>query len=286
MNDDEAWLAAVTEVFESGRRLAAEVHAENRRLRALVTELQTGRLSGTDGGTAATDDAAERADRPPQGPASEGGGIARHHRDDETARQLTELEAHHQELLQDYADLERQNSNFLSLYVASSQIHATLVFDEVLRNIKEILINLVGTDVFSIYVYEESGRQFRRAAYEGNLDPADEIVPFSDNLISQVVRSGSFKVEVQEADLPSGQQPIAILPLLIGSNPVGVVVIFRLLVQKEAFDAFDLELFDLLAAHAATALMSSFRYQRLERKVLTLQGLLDLFKTGVTDDHG
>ena len=160
------------------------------------------------------------------------------------------------------------------------------MFDEVLRNIKEILINLVGADVFSIYVYEESGRQFRRAAHEGNLDPADEFVPFGDNLISQVVRTGSFKLEVQEADLPSGQQPIAILPLRIGSEPVGVVVIFRLLVQKEAFDAFDLELFDLLAAHAATALMSSFRYQRLERKVLTLQGLLDLFKTGVTDGGG
>ena len=87
-----------------------------------------------------------------------------------------------------------------------------------------------------------------------------------------------------------GRRPLrlllAVLPLLIGSEPVGVVVIFRLLVQKEAFDAFDLELFDLLAAHAATALMSSFRYQRLERKVLTLQGLLDLFKTGVTDGDG
>jgi GAF domain-containing protein len=101
-----------------------------------------------------------------------------------------------------------------------------------------------------------------------------------------VVRSGSFKLEIQEADLPSGQQPIAILPLRIGDDPVGVVIIFRLLVQKESFDAFDLELFDLLAAHAATALMSSVRYQRLERKVLTLQGLLDLFKTGVTDAGG
>jgi len=280
MNDDEARLAALTEVFDSGRRLAEELHAENQRLRALVAGLERGRRAGLDEAEAG------RSDRPPHGPAAEQGRDPGQLREDELERRLAELEAHHRELLQDYADLERQNSNFLSLYVASSQIHATLVFDEVLRNIKEILINLVGADVFAVYVFEESSRQFRRAAHEGNLDPADEIVPFGDNLVSQVVRSGSFKVEVQEADLPSGQQPMAILPLLIGSEPVGVVVIFRLLVQKEAFDAFDLELFDLLAAHAATALMSSFRYQRLERKVLTLQGLLDLFKTGVTDGDG
>ncbi|HOU91526.1 MAG TPA: GAF domain-containing protein [Polyangiaceae bacterium] len=285
MNDDEAWLAALTEVFDSGRRLVDQLYAENQRLRALVAKLETGRPEDLDA-AGGRDAGAGAPDHPRHAPGSEPERPPGQPREGEVARRLAELEAHHRELLQDYADLERQNSNFLSLYVASSQIHATLVFDEVLRNIKEILINLVGADIFSIYVYEESGRQFRRAAHEGNLDPADEFVPFGDNLISQVVRTGSFKLEVQEADLPSGQQPIAILPLRIGSEPVGVVVIFRLLVQKEAFDAFDLELFDLLAAHAATALMSSFRYQRLERKVLTLQGLLDLFKTGVTDGGG
>jgi cell division protein FtsB len=187
---------------------------------------------------------------------------------DGQAARVQQLEAQYQELMQEYSDLERQNSNYLSLYVASSQIHATLVFEEVLRNIKEI------------YLYDESGRRFRRAAYEGEVDPADEIINLGDNLVSRVVRSGTLSLEVGEADLPSGQQPIAILPLNIGAEPIGVAVLFRLLVQKEDFDAFDLELFNLLSAHAATALMSSSKYRQLENKTRTLQGLLDLFKTG------
>lgn len=271
MHDDDDRFTALTEVFASGRRLAEELHEENLRLRARIAQLEAAieRSSSSETGALALTAATERqtnSEIP------------------EPVVKLAELELHHQELLQDHADLERQNSNYLSLYVASSQIHATLVFEEVLRNIKEILINLVGADIFAIYVYEDSGRRFRRAALDGNLDPADEIIPFGDNLVSQIVRSGSLCLQVPDADLPSGQQPIAILPLMIGSQPIGVVIVFRLLVQKETFDAFDLELFDLLAAHAATALMSSFKYQRLERKVLTLQGLLDLFKTGVSDD--
>lgn len=269
MTHDDASLAALAELLESGQRLIEEIRADNQRLRARLAELE----DRNETPTARSGQPGMESDRP---------------RPDDTGgprQRLAELESHHQELLQDHADLERQNSNYLSLYVASSQIHATLVFEEVLRNIKEILINLVGADVFAIYVYEESGRQFRRGTCEGDLDPADDLIPFGDNLISQVVRSGSLCLDVQEADLPSGQRPLAILPLMIGEDPIGVVVIFRLLVQKEAFDAFDMELFDLLAAHAATALMSSSKYQRLERKVLTLQGLLDLFKTGVTDEH-
>ena len=266
-NDDERdWLDELTAMFTTGRQLAEQLFDQNLRLREQVVQLE-----------------AQLASRnPPEAGAAEespGAGEA-------LGKRLEDLQAHHQALLQEYTDLERQNSNYLSLYVASSQIHATLVFEEVLGNIKEILINLVGADVFAIYLYDESGRQFRRTASEGELDPADEFVPYGDNLLSEVVRSGSLCLQTRDADFPSGQQPIAILPLTIGPQPIGVVVLFRLLVQKEDFDTFDMELFDLLAAHAATALMSSSKYQRLERKVRTLQGLLDLFKVGDPNELG
>jgi transcriptional regulator with GAF, ATPase, and Fis domain len=267
MNDTDATLDELRELLAAGQRLAERLREEGRELRTRLAELErNGREPkpeprlGPEATTPAAGDALESL-----------------------ARRLSDLEAQHFDLLQEHSDLERQNSNYLSLYVASSQIHATLVFDEVLRNIKEILVNLIGADVFAVYVYDESGRNFRRAAWEGNLDPADEVIPFGDNLVSQIVRSAALSLEVEAADLPSGQQPIAILPLTIGPQPIGVVVIFRLLVQKEAFDGFDMELFDLLAAHAATALMSSSKHQRLERKVQTLQGLLDLFKAGGAD---
>ena len=199
---------------------------------------------------------------------------------------LEQIGDHQNRLSHEYSELERQNSNYLSLYVASSQIHATLGYDDVLRIIKEVVINLIGADRFAIYVVDHGSLEIRREASEGQLEEADEIIPLGDNLLSRIAQSGTLMVEIEESDLPSGQTPLAILPLTVGDNTVGLVVLFRLLMQKQGFDAFDMELFSLLTAHAATALYSSQQYRRLERKIQTLQGLLDLFKATHVSNEG
>ena len=61
-----------------------------------------------------------------------------------------------------------------------------------------------------------------------------------------------------------------------GENVIGVISIYKLLVQKDAFTAVDYELFSLLAAHAATAIFSSKLYSQSERRLTTIQGFLDL----------
>ena len=60
---------------------------------------------------------------------------------------------------------------------------------------------------------------------------------------------------------------------------IGLIVIYRLLQQKDAFSAVDYELFSLLAAHAATAIFSSKLYSQSERKLNTIQSFLDLLTT-------
>jgi len=253
----QKWLESLAEVFDSGRAIAERLCDQNEELRQRVVELthELEQRSGPD----TRDRAARRAS---------------------IEERLQQLESQNEQLIQDCADLERQNSNYMSLYVASSQIHATLEFDEVLRNIKEIIVNLIGADAFSLYLLDEHAQEFRRAASEGLVDRADEIVPFGDNYLSRVARTGSLSLDIEEHAVPSGNRPIAVLPLKVGEQAIGLIVLFRLLVHKVDFDAFDMELFDLLAAHAATALMSSSVYRRIERKAQTLQGLLDLFKTG------
>lgn len=186
----------------------------------------------------------------------------------------------HETLLEEHAELERQNSNYMSLYVASSQLHATLALSEVLRRIQEVIVNLIGADVFAVYLFDQSDYQLRLVASEGQDEPLDSVIPFGDNLLSRVARSGRLCLDIETSDLPSGRKPIAILPLMAADEPIGLIVLFRLLVQKHDFHPFDLELFDLLAAHAASALASSLSYHRLERKTQTLQRLLDLFKQG------
>jgi hypothetical protein len=57
-----------------------------------------------------------------------------------------------------------------------------------------------------------------------------------------------------------------------------VIVIYKLLIQKQAFSNVDYELFSMLAGHAATALFSSKLYSQSERKLTTIQSFLDLLK--------
>jgi len=76
-----------------------------------------------------------------------------------------------------------------------------------------------------------------------------------------------------------GEEPIAAIPLKVDERILGVIGIFRLLSQKDAFHDVDLELFELLGGHAATALYVSKLYSASERKRNTLEGFIDLLKS-------
>ncbi len=54
----------------------------------------------------------------------------------------------------------------------------------------------------------------------------------------------------------------ACIPLKVDGKVTGALALFRLLPQKQGFEAVDHELFDLLATHAATALHASARQAR------------------------
>ncbi|HEY6011405.1 MAG TPA: GAF domain-containing protein, partial [Nitrospirota bacterium] len=72
--------------------------------------------------------------------------------------------------------------------------------------------------------------------------------------------------------------PLVVIPLKIKEHVIGVIVIYKLLVQKQTFSNVDYELFTMLAGHAATALFSSKLYSQSERKLTTIQSFLDLLK--------
>ena len=72
------------------------------------------------------------------------------------------------------------------------------------------------------------------------------------------------------------QRPLAVIPLTIHGETSGVLAVYRLFVQKEAFEAIDYQLFSMLAEHAATALFSASLYEVSERKRETYKGFMDL----------
>jgi hypothetical protein len=172
-------------------------------------------------------------------------------------------------------ELEELNSSMMSMYVSSFQLHATLDLGEVVRVIEEILVNFIGARSYAVLLTDEDG-SFRVAAengLEGRL-PQAGIRP--RGVLAEVL--GSQSAYVHTSSRPAREGILAAVPLLMGRNIVGALLVFSLLAQKDRFLKNDVELFSLLGGHAASALVSARLYGRADRKVRTLQAMLHLLE--------
>jgi nitrate/nitrite-specific signal transduction histidine kinase len=195
-----------------------------------------------------------------------------------------EVEEENKDFANRYIEVEEQNNNLANLYVASYQLHSTLDFREVIQIVQEIIINLVGAEAFSILLLDEKTNDLRTIAAEGQhvLEGVDKIsARLGEGVLGRVAKTGEAYYVNQ--DFEGGEitieKPLAAVPLKIKEHVIGLIVIYRLLEQKDSFSAVDYELFSLLAAHAATAIFSSKLYSQSERKLNTIQSFLDLLTT-------
>ncbi len=178
-------------------------------------------------------------------------------------------------------ELEELNSSMMSMYVSSFQLHATLDLGEVTRVIEEILVNFIGARSYTILLTDDDG-SFRVAA-ESGLDgrlPSSGIRP--RGVLAEVL--GSQSAYVHTSSRPAREGILAAVPLVMGRNIVGALLVFSLLAQKDRFLKNDVELFSLLDGHAASALVSARLYARADRKVRTLQAMLHLLEEPEADD--
>lgn len=194
---------------------------------------------------------------------------------EDRTRQLVE---ENREFAQRYIEVEEQNSNLASLYVASYQLHSTLVFNEVVKTVVEIIINLVGAEAFAILLLDEKAGEMRVVASEG-FEPEHPfpVVKVGEGILGETAQGGEpyFDEAGPEAEDHDFLHPIACVPLKIKDRVLGLINVVKLLTQKKAFEAVDYELFNLLAAHAATAIFASRLYTQSERKLSTIQSFLE-----------
>jgi transcriptional regulator with GAF, ATPase, and Fis domain len=195
-----------------------------------------------------------------------------------------EVEEENKDFANRYIEIEEQNNNLANLYVASYQLHSTLDFREVIQIVQEIVINLIGAESFAILLLDEKTNDLKTIASEGgDVMPGVEGVSatLGDGILGQVARTGESYYVNQDVEGGSVtlDKPLAAVPLKIKQHVIGLIVIYRLLQQKDSFSAVDYELFSLLAAHAATAIFSSKLYSQSERKLNTIQSFLDLLTT-------
>jgi hypothetical protein len=176
-------------------------------------------------------------------------------RSDELERAFQQHEVRHNEVESELNDL-------ASLYVASFQLSNTLSVGRVVRHMCELLEQLVGAQTFVIYIISPDGKRGLPVGSRGHgASPVLQPVSVEDGAVGDVCLTGIARV-LEPMQPRSGGEPIAVLPLIFDSEVVGIIVISKLLPHKRNWVRVDEELFKLLSAHGATALIAANLYAK------------------------
>lgn len=252
-------------LFKRGAEFTKELIHENERLRRRVLELEQGQVF------AARDDGEWDKLRSQLLMRIES--LQEEHQN--ALERLRQLEEENHQFARRYVEVEEENNNLANLYVASFQLHSTLDLSEVVKIVIEIVINLVGAELFAVYLFDEKTGQLEVVAAEGDAVDSFPRIALGQGTIGRSVEAGETHAAVT-AEGADRTEPLVCIPLRVQDAPIGAIAIHRLLQQKTGFTALDHELFTLLAGHAATAIFSSRLYSQSERKRNTIQGFIDL----------
>ena len=176
-----------------------------------------------------------------------------------------------------YEEVEGELANFANLYVATAQLHSARSVRNVLRALKELLAQLLGAAAFAVYFVSDDGEHLLAIASEG-VDVADIArVSAHQGPIGRAFTSGELAYDVaRDVSKASLEDPVALIPMHIDGRVHGVIAIFGTLPQKTEFVTIDRELFKLLGAQAAPALVNARIFTDAGRKVPTIQAFVDL----------
>jgi len=160
------------------------------------------------------------------------------------------------------AESEAQVSNLASLYVAVTSVHGALDRPTVLTSLQEIVTNLIGSEEMAIFETDASNGRLMLLASTGIEPGPYQEVYVGEGAIGRAAATGERLVRPEGGSLSEdGDASLtACIPLKVAGRVVGVLAVFRLLPHKGRLDAIDLDLFDVLAAHAASALLFTRLY--------------------------
>ena len=258
--------AFIQQFFRKGAQFTEELLKENERLRERIADLE-----------------------------HENGKLRAHLASDEAIRDLIrkieELEREKQELLSRsaraeavkdnftamYQEVEGELANFANLYVATAQLHSARSVRGVLRALKELLAQLLGAAAFAVYFVTDDGEELAAIASEGVDAARIARVKATGGPIGRAFASGEVAYDVaRDVSKISLEDPVALIPLHIDGRVHGLIAIFGTLPQKTEFVSIDRELFKLLGAQAAPALVNARLFTDTGRKVPGVQAFVDL----------
>lgn len=256
--------AFIQQFFRKGAQLTEELLKENERLREKVAELE-----------------------------GENGKLVAHLASDtairDLLRKIDQLESEKQDLIKrnarvqadtsridiDYREIESELANLANLYVAATQLHSARTVRTCIRNLKELLAQFVGAAEFAVYFASDDKTELLAIASEGVSPEQVARVPLGEGPLADAFRSGRLLLG-GGSDTSKGTfaDPAAVVPMQLDGRTVGIIAIFGTLSQKTEFINVDSELFKLLGAQAAPALVNARLFADAGRKVPGVQAFL------------
>ncbi|HSF19061.1 MAG TPA: GAF domain-containing protein [Vicinamibacteria bacterium] len=199
----------------------------------------------------------------------------------EVKTRLEEVERENRDFARMYVEIQHQNEALTNLYVASQRLHTTLELDQVKQIIAEILVEMVGAEEFGLLVLDGKKQQLQLLAGEGiDRRLPKHVFSSGEGVIGDVAATGeSFFFEPRSDGAREAHLPLATLPLKLNGQTVGVMVIYKLLSHKTSFSPIDHRILELVAADAASALVSARLHGRMDRKLKTIEGFMKLMKS-------
>ena len=252
----------LVDMLRKGRAFTEELMSENERLRYRVVQLEAERMNPSDLLLREVDrlrlENAQMA-----------------HKLEFLDSKFQEVEAENKDFAHRYVEVEEQNESLANLYVASHRLHSTLDSAEVIECIKEILLNMIGSEDFGLFVVDDETGELIRSGYEGETAAGDNKARLAlGEGLEGVVALGGEPIFGEI----TGEGPCACVPLKIKDRMVGVIAIYSLLSHKRGLSVLDHKLLELLAGHAASALISSKLYSMADRKLGTIEGFMSLLR--------
>jgi GAF domain-containing protein len=160
------------------------------------------------------------------------------------------------------AESEAQVANLASLYVAVTSVHGALDRPSVLSSVQEIVTNLIGSEEMAIFETDATHGRLTLLASLGIEPGLYQEVFIGEGAIGRAAATGERLIRREGGSLTEdGDAALtACIPLKVAGRVVGVLAVFRLLPHKGHLDTIDIDLFDVLAAHAASALLFTRLY--------------------------
>lgn len=155
-----------------------------------------------------------------------------------------------------YAEVERELDTMANLYVALSQLHSKFKPAEMLGVIEQLLAQFVGAGSFIIYLRRNNGKlPVLHPVHAYHCERVEGPIEWNDGPVGEAAATQMHFVADPENRKPG--MPLACIPMVFGTDTVGVISIVKFFEQKSDFEDIDFELFKLLAVHSASAIVAA-----------------------------